>query len=72
MSAVDFLFSPGIQKVLGQVYADPARSFTLNELLAGSPPPVDCGFVARWASADGFAQWAVCDGVKYFCWVFLD
>ncbi len=36
MSAVDFLFSPGIQKVLGQVYADPARSFTLNELLANA------------------------------------
>lgn len=37
MSAVDFLFLPGIQKVLGQVYSHPEREFTLNELLADAP-----------------------------------
>ncbi|MEY4561664.1 MAG: hypothetical protein RLZZ618_941 [Pseudomonadota bacterium] len=34
MSAVDFLFTPGMQRVLSAVYADTGRSFTLNELLA--------------------------------------
>lgn len=33
MSSVDFLFVPGVQKILAQVYADPGRDFTLNELL---------------------------------------
>ena len=33
MSAADFLLSPGMQKVLGLVFAQPERSFTLNELL---------------------------------------
>lgn len=33
MSAADFLLSPGMQKVLGLVFAEPERSFTLNELL---------------------------------------
>ena len=33
MSAADFLLSPGMQKVLGSVFAAPKRSFTLNELL---------------------------------------
>jgi predicted nucleotidyltransferase len=37
MSAVDFLFSKGMQKVLSQVYADPDRDFMLNELLANAP-----------------------------------
>jgi len=38
MSAVDFLFTPAIQKVLACVYADSNRSFTANELIkqAGS------------------------------------
>ena len=34
MSAADFLLTPGMQKVLGLAFADPERSFTLNELLA--------------------------------------
>lgn len=34
MSATDFLLTPGMQKVLGLAFADPERSFTLNELLA--------------------------------------
>ena len=34
MGAIDFLLTPGLQRVLGAVYANPARSFTLNELLA--------------------------------------
>ena len=34
MSATDFLLTPGMQKVLGLVFGDPQRSFTLNELLA--------------------------------------
>jgi uncharacterized protein len=34
MSAADFLLTPGMQKVLGLTFADPERSFTLNELLA--------------------------------------
>ena len=33
MSAADFLFTPSMQKVLGLVFADPAQSFALNELL---------------------------------------
>ena len=37
MSAVDFLFLPGIQKVLGQTYSHLEQDFTLNELLAGAP-----------------------------------
>ena len=37
MSAVDFLFLPGIQKVLGQTYSHLDQDFTLNELLAGAP-----------------------------------
>ena len=37
MSAVNFLFLPGIQKVLGQVYSHLDREFTLNELLADAP-----------------------------------
>jgi predicted nucleotidyltransferase len=37
MSAVDFLFSKGMQKVLSQVYADPERDFTLSDLLANAP-----------------------------------
>ena len=37
MSAVDFLFLPGIQKVLGQTYSHLDQAFTLNELLAGAP-----------------------------------
>ena len=37
MSAVDFLFLPGIQKVLGQTYSHLDRDFTLNELLANAP-----------------------------------
>lgn len=34
MSAADFLLTLGMQKVLGWAFADPQRSFTLNELLA--------------------------------------
>jgi len=34
LSAVDFLLTPGMQRVLGRIYANPGRSFTLNELLA--------------------------------------
>ena len=34
MSAADFLFTPSVQKVLELMFADPERSFTLNELLA--------------------------------------
>lgn len=34
MSATDFLFTPSVQKVLALMFADPERSFTLNELLA--------------------------------------
>jgi len=34
VGAIDFLLTPGLQRVLGAVYANPARSFTLNELLA--------------------------------------
>ena len=37
MSAVDFLFLPGIQKVLGQTYSHLDQAFTLNELLADAP-----------------------------------
>ena len=37
MSAVDFLFLPGIQKVLGQTYSHLDQDFTLNELLANAP-----------------------------------
>ena len=37
MSAVDFLFLPGIQKVLGQAYSHLDQQFTLNELLANAP-----------------------------------
>lgn len=37
MSAVNFLFLPGIQKVLGQAYSHLDREFTLNELLADAP-----------------------------------
>ncbi len=37
MSAVDFLFLPGIQKVLGQTYSHLDRDFTLNELLVNAP-----------------------------------
>ena len=37
MSAVDFLFLPGIQKVLGQTYSRLNQDFTLNELLANAP-----------------------------------
>ena len=37
MSAVDFLFLPGIQKVLGQAYSHLDQDFTLNELLANAP-----------------------------------
>lgn len=37
MSSVDFLFLPGIQKVLGQVYSHLDQPFTLNELLADAP-----------------------------------
>ena len=37
MSAVDFLFLPGIQKVLGQAYSHLDHAFTLNELLADAP-----------------------------------
>ena len=37
MSAVDFLFLPGIQKVLGQTYSHLDQAFTLNELLANAP-----------------------------------
>jgi uncharacterized protein len=37
MSAVDFLFLPGIQKVLGQTYSHIDQDFTLNELLANAP-----------------------------------
>lgn len=37
MSAVDFLFLLGIQKVLAQTYSDLDRDFTLNELLANAP-----------------------------------
>lgn len=37
MSAVDFLFLPGIQKVLGQAYSHLDQAFTLNELLADAP-----------------------------------
>lgn len=34
MSAADFLLTRGMQKVLGSTFANPERSFTLNELLA--------------------------------------
>ncbi len=34
MSATDFLFTPSVQKVFELMFADPERSFTLNELLA--------------------------------------
>lgn len=37
MSSVNFLFLPGIQKVLGQIYSHLDREFTLNELLADAP-----------------------------------
>lgn len=37
MSAVDFLFLPGIQKVLGQAYSHLDQAFTLNELLVDAP-----------------------------------
>jgi uncharacterized protein len=37
LSAVDFLFLPGIQKVLAQTYSHLDRDFTLNELLANAP-----------------------------------
>jgi uncharacterized protein len=37
VSAVDFLFLPGIQKVLGQTYSRLDQDFTLNELLANAP-----------------------------------
>ena len=33
MSAVDFLFTPTVQRVLGAVLAQPEQSFTLQELL---------------------------------------
>lgn len=33
MSAADFLFTPAMQKVLGLVFAQPERTFTLQELL---------------------------------------
>lgn len=34
MSAADFLLTLGMQKVLGLAFAEPERSFTLNELIA--------------------------------------
>ena len=37
MSAVDFLFLPGVQKMLGQTYSHLDQDFTLNELLANAP-----------------------------------
>ena len=37
MSAVDFLFLPGVQKMLGQTYSHLDQDFTLNELLADAP-----------------------------------
>jgi uncharacterized protein len=37
LSAVDFLFLPGVQKVLRQVYTSLNNDFTLNELLANAP-----------------------------------
>ena len=37
MSAVDFLFLPGVQKILGQTYSHLDQDFTLNELLANAP-----------------------------------
>lgn len=37
MSAVDFLFLPGVQKMLGQAYSHLGKQFTLNELLANAP-----------------------------------
>jgi len=33
VGAAGFLLSPGMQKVLGLVFAEPERSYTLNELL---------------------------------------
>jgi predicted nucleotidyltransferase len=33
MSAVDFLLTPAVQKVLAAIYAQPTRSFTFNELI---------------------------------------
>jgi predicted nucleotidyltransferase len=36
VSVADFLLTPAMQKVLRMVFADPGRTFTLNELLAGA------------------------------------
>jgi len=57
MSAVDFLFTPTVQRVLGSTLVHPDQSFTLQELLraadlAMSDDRLLCSGALRWRQSD--------------------